>query len=204
MSPPPDPAAGIGATEGPQRPIPDAGPIPDLAVREARAADMAAVQAIYAPHVVEGFSSFEETPPDAAEMLRRFEEIAAKGFPYLVAESGGQVLGYSYANTYRTRSAYRFTVENSIYVRPGLLGRGIGRALLADLKLRCVRLGFRQMIAVIGTVTPDSPSIQLHRRHGFREAARLSAIGFKRGRWVDGVIMQCALGEGDASPPSGD
>jgi len=201
VSLPPDPAAGIGTAEGAQRPFPESGPVPNLAVRDALAADMAAVQAIYAPHVLEGFSSFEETPPDAAEMLRRFNEITARGFPYLVAESGGQVLGYSYANTYRPRSAYRYTVENSIYVRPGLLGRGIGRVLLAELKQRCVGLGFRQMIAVIGTVAPDSPSVQLHRRHGFREAARLTSIGFKRGCWVDGVIMQCTLGDGDGTPP---
>lgn len=165
--------------------------------------DLAAVQAIYAPHVLDGLSSFEETPPDRAEMARRFAAITGGGFPYLVAEADGLILGYSYASHFRPRPAYRYTVENSIYVRPGLLGRGIGRALLETLKQRCAAAGFRQMVAVIGTVGADSPSILLHRRHGFRETARLAGIGFKFGRWVDGVIMQCPLGSGSDTPPDG-
>ena len=172
-----------------------------VAVRDARSTDMAAIAAIYGHHVRTGFGSFEEEAPGPEELERRRGEILAKGLPYLVAEgSGGAVLGYAYASPYRTRSAYRFTVENSIYVAPARTRGGIGRALIAALILRCTALGYRHMIAVIGD-TGNEASIGLHRAMGFERAGLLRAVGYKRGRWIDCVLMQRTLGEGDATPP---
>jgi len=170
-------------------------------LRDARPSDMAAIAAIYSHHVRHGFGSFEEEAPSAEELERRRQEIVAKGLPYLVAEGAdGAVVGYAYASPYRTRSAYRFTVENSIYVAPGKARGGIGRALLAALIERCTALGYRQMIAVIGDTGNDA-SIGLHQAMGFARAGVLRSVGFKRGRWVDGVLMQRPLGDGDAIPP---
>jgi len=173
-----------------------------ITLRPAVPADLAAVAAIYGHHVLHGVASFEIEPPDAAEIGRRFAAIVAKGLPYLVAETDGTVIGYAYAARYRERPAYRFTVEDSIYVAPGAGGRGIGRALLAALIDRCGALGYRRMIAVIGD-SANVASIGLHARLGFRVAGVLPSVGFKHGRWVDSVLMERALGEGDLAPPAG-
>jgi len=182
------------------------GPRAGVAVRPARLADLARIQEIYGHHVLNGLASFEETPPDLAEVTRRFEATLACGLPYLAAESAPrkgavpEILGYAYAGPYRPRPAYRFTVENSVYVAPGLEGRGIGRALLEELIVRCTALGLRQMIAVIGD-SGHLPSIAFHESFGFTKIGTLGAVGFKFGRWVDSVILQRALGRGDGTPP---
>ncbi len=166
-----------------------------MLVRDAREEDIAAVQAIYAHHVLHGTASFEEVPPPASEMQRRRAEVLARGLPYLVAEIDGRVAGYSYATPYRTRSAYRFSIENSVYVDHACHRRGIGRALLAELIARCERGDWRQMIAVIGD-SAQAASIGLHASFGFRRAGTLQAVGLKFGRWLDTVLMQRALGQG--------
>lgn len=174
-----------------------------IVIRDAAADDMAAVRAIYAHHVRHGLASFEIEPPDVAEMARRRQAIVGHGLPYLVAVADGRVLGYAYAGPYRPRPAYRFTLEDSVYIADGFAGRGIGRRLLAELIERCTRLGYRQMVAVIGD-SQNSPSIRLHERLGFVRAGVIRSAGFKHGRWVDSVIMQRALGEGDSTlPPPG-
>jgi phosphinothricin acetyltransferase len=171
-------------------------------VRDSEDADLPAIAAIYAYHVTHGFGSFEEVPPDLAELARRRREILGKELPYLVARDGaGSVLGYAYASPYRTRSAYRFTVEDSIYVAPRAARRGVGRLLLEALIQRCTEAGYRQMIAVIGDSGNDG-SIGLHRSLGFVRAALLPSIGFKRGRWIDCVMMQRPLGSGGGTVPA--
>jgi len=177
-----------------------------IAVRPARAADLLRIRDIYGHHVLHGLASFEETPPDLAEMTHRFEATLARGLPYLAAEvtlregAVPEISGYAYAGPYRPRPAYRFTVENSVYVAPGLEGRGIGRALLEELIVRCTALGLRQMIAVIGD-SGHLPSIAFHESCGFTKIGTLGAVGFKFGHWVDSVILQRALGSGDGTPP---
>lgn len=166
-----------------------------LLIRDSEPRDVTAIQAIYARHVLHGLASFEEEPPDADEIARRREAVLARELPYLVADDGGEVLGYAYAAPYRTRSAYRFTVENSVYVREGLAKRGIGRSLLMELIERCERRGCRQMIAVIGD-SGNAASIGLHAALGFRMVGVLENVGFKHGRWVDSVLMQRALHPG--------
>jgi L-amino acid N-acyltransferase YncA len=173
-----------------------------VTIRDAAAADMTAIQAIYAHHVLHGFASFEETPPEAAELAARRAAILAQGLPYLAAEIDGRLVGYAYAGAYRPRPAYRHTVEDSIYVADGLAGRGIGRALLAGLIERCEAGPWRQMVAVIGD-SGNAASIALHERLGFEPAGSFRSIGFKLGRWVDTVLMQRTLGPGDMAPPSG-
>ncbi len=170
----------------------------DLLVRPATDGDLAAVQAIYAHQVLSSAASFEEVPPIEAELELRRRAVVAAGLPYLVAELGGLVVGYSYATAYRARSAYRFTVEDSVYVSADHARAGIGRALLAALIERCEGGPWRQMIAVIGD-SANTPSIELHRRLGFAPAGLLIAVGFKHGRWVDSVLMQRALGRGAAA-----
>lgn len=172
-------------------------------IRTAVAADIPAIAAIYAHAVLHGTASWELDPPDEAEMLRRFEAIAAGGYPYFVAEEAGRLLGYAYAGAYRPRPAYRSTVENSIYIAPDSQGRGVGRALLDALMQECTRRGFRQMIAVIGDGTGASVgSRRLHERAGFRLIGVAEKVGFKHGRWLDQMLMQKDLGEGDRTPPS--
>ncbi|GAA4341473.1 GNAT family N-acetyltransferase [Pigmentiphaga soli] len=171
-----------------------------VAVRDATPADMPAIRAIYAHYVLNGLATFEEVPPSADEMAARREAVLAAGLPYLAAELDGRVVGYSYATAYRARSAYRFTIEDSVYVGYGLSGRGIGSALLAELIARCERGPWRQMLAVIGD-SANAGSIALHRRLGFQPAGTLRAVGFKLGRWVDTVLMQRALGPGAGSTP---
>ena len=173
---------------------------PAIFVRDARDADMHAVTKIYAAHVLHGLASFEEIPPSLEEMQSRRASVLQLGLPYLVAEMDGRVVGYSYATFYRTRPAYRYTVEDSVYVEDGLNGRGIGTLLLAELIARCERGPWRQMLAVIGD-SANAGSIALHRRMGFTPAGNLTSVGFKLGRWVDSVFMQRALGPGDSVKP---
>ena len=171
-----------------------------VAVRDSADGDLAAIQAIYAHHVTHGLGSFEETPPGIDAMVERRQAILAKGLPYIVAEADGRTLGYAYAGPFRPRSAYRFSVEDSIYVAPDAAGRGVGRKLLETLIVRATDWGARQMVAVIGD-SANAGSIGLHTALGFRMVGRFEAIGFKRGRWVDSVMMQLPLGAGAASPP---
>ncbi len=172
-------------------------------MREARAADLAAVQAIYAHHVLQGLASFEEQAPDLDEMRRRFDDIAARGLPYLVGCIGDAIAGYGYCAPYRARSAYRYVLEDSVYVDPAYQRRGVGRALLSALIERCTALGYRQLIAVIGD-SAHAPSIGVHADAGFLRVGTLRSVGFKFGRWVDTVIMQRPLGAGDGSKPGSD
>lgn len=172
-----------------------------MQVRDAVQGDFPAIQSIYAHHVLNGLASFEEVPPDVAELRRRYHDVAGRGLPYLVAEEAGQVQGYGYCAPYRARSAYRYALENSVYVRDDLRGRGIGTRLLAALIERCAQLGYRQMIAVIGD-SANTASIALHARFGFLRVGTLRSVGYKFGRWVDSVQMQRPLGAGDATPPA--
>lgn len=175
---------------------------PTFSIRPAADADFDAIQRIYAHHVLHGLASFEEAPPDAAELMRRWRAIAGAGLPYLCAteDAGGALVGYAYAGPYRPRSAYRFTVEDSVYVAPGQTGRGVGRGLLRQLIEICINLGKRQMIAVIGD-SGNAASIAVHRACGFELTGTFLAIGFKHGRWVDSVLMQRALGPGSTTKP---
>ena len=171
-------------------------------LRPSAAADVPAIASIYAHHVREGLGSFEETPPSAEEVARRREAVLALGLPFTVAEAGGRVLGYAYAQPYRPRSAYRYSLEDSIYVARDFARRGIGQALLANLIAASAKLGYRQMVAVIGG-SGNLASIRLHEKLGFARIGILPAVGFKHGGWVDSVLMQRALGEGAQSLPVG-
>lgn len=162
--------------------------------------DIAAITAIYHPHVLHGSGSFEIDPPDAAEMGRRWQSVRDQGMPHLVLRDADTVLGYAYAQPFRPRLAYRYTLEDSIYLHPQAVGRGLGRLLLAELIARAERLGARQMVAVIGD-SANHGSIGLHRSLGFVGAGQLQSSGFKHGRWLDTVFMQRPLGAGDQSPP---
>jgi phosphinothricin acetyltransferase len=171
-----------------------------LLVRPAETHDFEAIRAIYAHAVETGCASFELDAPSLAEMLARRDKLAADGFPWLVAEAEGRILGYGYFGFYRTRPAYRFTVENSVYVAPDAKGRGVGRALMVDLVARAEAMGYRRMIAVIGD-SGNAASIGLHAALGFEPAGVLPSVGWKHGRWLDSVLMQRPLGAGDATPP---
>jgi L-amino acid N-acyltransferase YncA len=162
-------------------------------VRAASEADMAAVRAIYAHYVLHSVATFEETPPTLEDMLARRRASVDLGLPYLVAEGRGEISGFAYAAAYRSRPAYRFTIEDSVYVADGLGGRGIGSALLRELIARCEGGPWRQMVAVVGD-SANSGSIALHRRFGFELAGTLRSVGFKHGRWIDTPILQRALG----------
>jgi phosphinothricin acetyltransferase len=169
-------------------------------VRDAIEADMEAVARIYAHYVEHGLATFEEVAPTGAEMLARRDKALAIGAPYLVAEIDGEVVGYCYAAPYHARAAYRHTLEDSVYVAPGLGGRGVGGALLAELIARCESGPWRWIVAIIGD-SGNAASIALHRRHGFEPVGTLRSVGFKFGRWVDTPIMQRVLGPGDSLPP---
>jgi L-amino acid N-acyltransferase YncA len=171
-----------------------------VVIRPSREGDIAQIAAIYRHHVLYGLASFEEIPPDADEIAARRLDILARGLPYLVADRSGHVLGYCYAAPYRPRSAYRFTLEDSIYIDEAEVGRGLGRALLATLLDRCTELGYRQMIAVIGG-SETWPSIRVHAALGFIRIGALPAVGFQFGNWVDTVLMQRALGPGAMTAP---
>jgi L-amino acid N-acyltransferase YncA len=165
-------------------------------IRDATPSDVPAIHAIYAHHVLHGLASFEEVPPTVEEMRARFEAVRSAGKPYLVAEVDGAVAGYGYASAYRARSAYRYSLENSIYVDEGVRGRGVGSALLQALIARCRAGPWRQMIAIIGD-SANAASIGLHLKAGFRHVGVLERVGFKHGRWVDSVLMQLELSPED-------
>lgn len=172
----------------------------ELLPRDAEDADLMAVQAIYASHVERGTGTFEETAPNINEIRQRFDTIRARGLPFLVAGKDGSIDGFAYAALFRPRSAYRFTVEDSVYVHPDAVGRGIGRHLLSRLVEQCTDLGYRQMVAVIGD-SANQRSIRLHEKLGFARTGILTAVGYKFGRWLDVVFMQRGLGDGNACDP---
>jgi L-amino acid N-acyltransferase YncA len=172
----------------------------ELSIREASARDAAALAAIYGHYVVHGSGTFEEAPPDPAEMAARLERVRDKGLPWLVAEVDHTIVGYAYAAPYNPRGAYRFTVENSVYVGPGQVGRGVGRALLGRLIARCEALGYRQMMAVIGD-SANAASIALHAALGFEQRGAAMGVGRKHDRWLDIVWMQRQLGPGASAEP---
>lgn len=180
---------------------PLAGPPPTIRIRPSTDADIATIAAIYGHHVLHGSASFETEAPGIEEMRRRRAEILAKGYPHIVAEDEAEgVIGYAYVSAYRPRAAYRNTVENSIYVRHDAARRGIGRLLLTELIARCEALGLRQMIAVVGD-SANLASVRLHEALGFRLIGTLASVGRKHGRWLDSVLLQRALGEGDDTTP---
>jgi L-amino acid N-acyltransferase YncA len=174
--------------------------MPSLEIRPALAADLPAITEIYAEAVRFGTATFELVPPDLAEMTRRFQALADGGFPYFVADLEGRVTGYAYAGPYRPRPAYRFTVENSVYLAPAIHRRGIGRQLLERLIADCDTRGFRQMIAVIGD-SANAASVGVHTACGFQMIGTHPNVGLKFGRWLDTVMMQRALGEGARTLP---
>jgi L-amino acid N-acyltransferase YncA len=174
----------------PNNRIASSGPI---RIRAASEADMAAVREIYTHHVLHSLATFEETPPTLEEMLARRRASVELGLPYLVAEAGGETVGFAYAAAYRPRPAYRFTIEDSVYVADGLRGHGIGSALLGELIVCCEGGPWRQMLAVVGD-SGNAGSIALHRRFGFELMGTLRSVGFKSGRWVDTPILQRPLG----------
>ena len=172
----------------------------DISIRPATSADIPAITRIYAHAVRHGTASFEFDPPDESEMTRRMSALLDGGYPYLAAEDGGAVLGYAYAGPYRTRPAYRYTVENSIYIASEAQRRGIGRMLLKRLITECEARNYRLMIAVIGD-SAHTPSIELHRAAGFKMVGAFEAVGYKFERWLDSVLMQRPLGKGSSAPP---
>ena len=171
-----------------------------MQVRAAKPTDVAAIQAIYAHHVQNGLGTFETAAPDTSEMRSRLAQVTDAGFPYLVGEDNGRVLGFAYANQFRPRPAYRSTVEDSIYIAPDAIGHGIGKVLLNELVERCTALGLRQMLALIGD-SGNAASIGVHRACGFAYVGVLTSVGHKFDRWVDVVIMQRSLGAGETAPP---
>jgi len=174
--------------------------MPSVTIRPATPADIPAITRIYEHAVRHGTASFELEAPDEAEMLRRMRALVDDGFPYIAAEVDGLLAGYAYAGPYRPRRAYRFSVEDSIYIDPGAQRRGVGRALLEHLIDACERRGFRQMVAVIGD-SAQTPSIELHRAAGFRMVGAVENVGYKFDRWLDSVVMQRALGPGATTQP---
>lgn len=166
----------------------------ELILRDVKEADATAITAIYAHHVLHGTASYDIEPPPMSFHLEKIRRISAAGWPFLIAELQGEVVGYAYVTQFRDRAAYRFTAEDSIYVRAAEMGRGIGKALLKELVVRSEAHGFRTIIAVIGGAEPAS--ISLHARFGFREVGRLRSVGFKLGRWLDSVYMQLELEAG--------
>ena len=173
----------------------------NFVIRPTLETDIPAIAAIYTHAVTHGTASFELDPPSEAEMVRRRDAILQGGYPYLVAERGGEILGYAYAGAYRTRPAYRSTVEDSIYIAPSAQAQGVGRALLAALIEQCEALDFRLMVAVIGDEDSHG-SIALHRSLGFEPAGILKGIGYKHRRWLSTVLMQRPLGRGMSAPPT--
>jgi len=173
-------------------------------VRAAADADVAAIAAIYGHHVLHSTGTFEETPPSKAETAARIAAVAALRLPYLVSvDDAGRVTGFAYASAFRPRPAYRYTAEDSVYIHPDHMGRGLGKALVGEVIAACEALGVRQMIAVIGD-SANAGSIGLHRSLGYEDAGVGRGFGFKFGRWVDVVWMQKTLGPGSGAPPSGE
>lgn len=171
-----------------------------FSIRPAQLRDVPAITEIYSAAVLHGTASFELDPPDESEMTRRYQALRCGGYPFLVAELGASIAGYAYAGPYRSRPAYNWTLEDSIYVTPQSQRQGIGRALLATLIDRSEASGYRQMIAIIGDCA-NAASIELHRAAGFRMIGAFEHVGFKFGRWLDSVLMQRPLGSGATTPP---
>ena len=188
----PDPEANLQMSPPPQTVT--------SAIRPCEEDDVAAITAIYAHHVLYGLASFEIAPPTEIDMRQRRLEIVGQGFPYLVAKHEGDVVGYAYASPYRLRPAYRYTAENSVYLHPAWIGRGIGAQLMSALLAECEARSLRQIVAVIGD-SANKASIELHRRLGFSMVGTMRSAGYKFGRWVDSVLMQRTLGAGDSAPP---
>ena len=172
-----------------------------ITIRASTAADLPAITAVYGWNVLHGTGTFELEAPDLAEMTRRRDDVLSKGLPWLIAERHGEVLGYAYANHFRPRRAYRFCLEDSIYLSDAARGQGAGKRLLAELMAQCEALGARQMLAVIGD-SANAGSIGVHRSLGFEHTGLLKSAGWKFERWLDVVLMQRALGTGDAVPPA--
>ena len=170
-------------------------------IRPSRDEDVAAITAIYRHHVLHGTGTFEIDPPTATDMASRRADVLAKGLPYLVAEENGQVLGFAYCNWFKPRPAYRFSAEDSIYVAPGLHGKGLGRALLMALCEQAEAAGVRKMLAVIGD-SANAGSIGVHSALGFTHTGTVRSCGWKFERWLDVVLMEKPLGAGDSSPPA--
>lgn len=171
-------------------------------IRPSLEGDIATIQQIYEHAVLHGTGTFETDVPDRAEMARRRTEVLSRSLPYLVAERDGQVLGFAYANYFRPRLAYRYFVEDSVYLAPTAQGQGVGRLLLAELIARCEAAGARQMVAVIGD-SQNLGSIGVHRTLGFEQTGLMKSAGWKFGKWLDVVLMQRQLGQGDSSSPTG-
>jgi len=174
----------------------------DIHLRPAQPADLAAITEIYRDAVLHGTATYEIVPPDQEEMSQRFLAITSDGFPYIVAEIDGAVVGYAYASYFRTRPAYWWSVEDSIYISPPAKGRGLGKLLLSQLIKDCTALGFRQFIAVIGDGHDDSASVRLHTSAGFKYSGTIKASGFKHGRWLDTVLMQLEMNGGSQTLPA--
>ncbi|MER8375952.1 GNAT family N-acetyltransferase [Mesorhizobium sp. M1338] len=173
----------------------------NITIRPATAADLDRITEIYADAVAQGTASYELEAPSRAEMGVRFDSLMAGGFPYLVAQKDGAVLGYAYAGAFRPRPAYRFIVEDSVYIAPEAKGQGVGLKLMQSLIEAVEAAGFRQIIAVIGDGHADSASVRLHEKLGFRHSGRLEGSGYKHGRWLDTVFMQLSLNGGASAPP---
>ena len=171
-----------------------------MMIRSATVADVPALASIYGHHVLHGLGTFEEVPPTVIDMAARLAAVQAKTLPYLVAEKDGVVLGFAYAAPFRSRSAYRFTAEDSVYIAPEAIGQGVGKALLSAVIAACEALGVRQLTAVIGD-TGNAASIGLHAALGFERTGSSRSVGYKHDRWVDIVFMQKALNGGDEAPP---
>jgi L-amino acid N-acyltransferase YncA len=169
-------------------------------IRPSTDQDLAAITAIYAHHVLHGTGTFETTPPTEADMAARRADVLAKGLPYLVAEEDGRVLGFAYCQWFKPRPAYRFSAEDSIYLHPDAAGKGLGRLLLARLADEAQACGIRKLIAVIGD-SANAGSIGVHRTLGFTPAGQFKSCGWKFGRWLDIVLMEKSLGDGDTTPP---
>ena len=174
--------------------------VTQMEITEADERHISAIQQIYARHVLHGTATFETEPPDVAEMTARQKNIHAAGLPWFVATENGEVLGYCYLSLYRERCAYRFTLEDSVYIAPAFQGRGIGTLLLSRVVAWAEEHGFRQLIAVVGN-SENIASLSLHRSAGFRHTGTLKSVGFKHGRWLDTVILQRTLGAGDVTLP---
>lgn len=171
-----------------------------LNIRPASPADVPSITSIYAEHVVGGTATFDTVPRTEEATLSKLEECNQKGWPFLVAESSGEVLGYAYVTQFRDRPAYAYSCENSIYIRSDQIHRGLGKALMEKLLEAAEKAGFRQMIAVCGGGEPAS--VALHYSCGFEVAGKMKSVGRKSGRWLDTVYMQCELGRGDSTPPA--
>ncbi len=175
----------------------------DILIRDSRPEDVSAIHKIYAFSVTNGTGSFDETPPSCAEMAIKHESLTEKGLPFLVAEHRGQIVGFAYAGPFRPRSAYRYTLEDSVYVGPEVRGLGVGRSLLSALVTRCRALGYHQLVAVIGD-SDNHGSIKAHAAAGFEHMGQLNNVGLKFGKWLDIVFMQCVLNDGKMPLPPPD